>query len=246
MHWQNIIPSKFEICGVQLPGRGARYTEPQFKSFPSLIKTLADVIHTQDTLPFSFFGHSFGGLIAFEVARHLQKMGRRIPVHIFASGCGAPRYREISRNLHRLADDELVDTLRHYDGTPPDLLNNQELMELALPTIRADFLLASDYRYASAPPLELSLTALAGRTDELSNMKIIGGWAEEVTGEFDIQWFDGGHFFIESQREALLSFLISKLNDLTSTLPELHACRPDQPHLDASINNANVSFTRGG
>jgi len=51
------------------------------------------MIHLQPEfdLPFAFFGHSFGSLIAFELSRHLRRRQLPTPVHLFASAFPDPR-----------------------------------------------------------------------------------------------------------------------------------------------------------
>jgi hypothetical protein len=45
-----------------------------------------------------------------------------------------------------MTDAELLEELRSFAGTPAEALNDPELMELVLPTIRADFKLVETYR----------------------------------------------------------------------------------------------------
>ncbi len=56
-----------------------------------------------------------------------------------------------------MGDAELLRTLREYDVLPLEVLDDPELREISLATLRADSRLAADYRYRPREP--------AGHTD---------------------------------------------------------------------------------
>lgn len=211
MPWQALLPAGVEVCAVQLPGRGTRLGEAPFTDLSALIPALAQAVGHEDDTPFAFFGHSLGALVAFELSRHLARHGRRTPAHLFVSGSDAPRSRRPGRELHRLPDDELIDVLRRYNGTPEEILANRELMALALPTLRADFALVETYRYGASPPLALPLTVLQGRADGHVTPEGAQAWAGETTGPCDVEWFDGDHFFIQSDQRRVVALIGDRL-----------------------------------
>lgn len=214
--WQTALAPTIEVCAVQLPGRGERLAETPYKSLPALIETVAAVIAQQDARPFAFFGHSLGGLLAFEVARYCQRSDLTRPIHIFASGCDAPQHRSASRRLHELGDDALIAALKEYDGAPSSVFENTELMALTLPAIRSDFALAENYHYRPGPPLDIPITVLAGKLEKISAAQV-EGWQKETTGACRIRWFEGGHFFIHSERTAVLECLKTELAEVQCT-----------------------------
>lgn len=203
--WQRQLDPAIEVCAVQLPGRGVRFLETPERAFAPLVAGLVTAICAQGALPFSFFGHSMGALLAFEVARALQQQGAAMPQCLMVSGCAAPQYRGAARRWHLLSDADLVAALKDYNGTPPEVLANAELMALLLPMIRADFAAVDGYRYRAAAPLALPLTVLAGRIDERVSERQVEGWQEETTDRCQVHWFEGDHFFINSERDAVLA-----------------------------------------
>lgn len=205
--WQEALDPSIEVCAMQLPGRGARIAEPPVASLPALLRMLAPEVARFDDLPFSFFGHSVGALVAFELARYLRLHGMRLPERLFASGCQAPQFRNASRDFHVLGDNAFVDVLRQYAGTPPEVLESRELMDLLLPTIRADFSLAENYQYRYSPLLPLPISVFAGTRDENKAPGQVDGWQKETARACEVSWFEGGHFFLNEQREMVLSTL---------------------------------------
>lgn len=204
MPWQEMIDPGVEICPIQLPGRAARLAASPCTSMAEAVLAIAQSIQQQDQRPFAFFGHSLGGLLAFEVARFCMRNYLPMPVHLIVSGCGAPQFRSPSRRLHELADAEFIEVLKQFDGTPREVLDNSELMALILPAIRADFGLVADYKYRYAPGLRIPITAFAGRQDAHVSVEQAEGWRRETESSFQLAWFEGGHFFLHSSRDAVV------------------------------------------
>lgn len=209
--WQPLIHPDVEICAIQLPGRGMRFHEEPYTSFAELIVRLTDLIAQEGASRFAFFGHSLGGLLAFEVTRSLHDKGLATPAHLFISGCDAAGYRSPSKQLHLLDDESLVQELKTLNGTPSEVLANSELMALILPTIRADFALVEGYRYQQRPPLDIPISVFAGKLDPVDSPEQVDGWKDETTGPFEVQWFEGDHFFIQPEQASVLASLNARL-----------------------------------
>lgn len=203
-NWQADLDPSIEICAIELPGRGTRFGEEPETSMSTLATTVAQVITTANHPSFAFFGHSLGALLAFEVARSLQQMDASVPQHIFVSGGSAPQHRRDNGNLHLLADDALIEELKNYNGTPHVVLEHRELMDLLLPMIRADFSLVANYTYRTAPLLSMPMTVLMGCDDDNGAGEHVEGWKKETTADCKIAWFEGDHFYIHPQRDAVL------------------------------------------
>ena len=217
--WQAALDSTIEVCAVQLPGRGERLTQEPYRTMPELIAALLPVFARPSEVPFAFFGHSLGGLLAFELARSLALHGLRMPIHLFASGSPAPRHRVASRQVHRLEDAALVQVLQEYNGTPPELLANRELLTLVLPMIRADFAVAETYQYRVGRLLDVPITVLAGKADECGSLEQVSGWQRETSGACRVLWFEGDHFFINSHRKGVLEALNAALLEAMRAQP---------------------------
>ncbi|MBY0574147.1 MAG: alpha/beta fold hydrolase [Undibacterium sp.] len=210
--WHADLDPAIEICAIELPGRGSRFGEMPQSSLTILTATLAKVIAAHVNLPFAFFGHSLGGLLSFEVARYLQQHYAISPLHLFVSGASAPQHRDTSKKLHLLEDASLIEELKDYNGTPPEVLAHRELMELLLPMIRADFALVGDYEYRVMPLLEIPITVLMGTEEAKVEDDKVNGWSKETSAECTIAWFEGDHFFIHPQRKAVLDCIRKELS----------------------------------
>lgn len=217
MPWQAALDPEIEICAVQMPGRSSRLREPAMTTIPELVESVAEVIARYgDERPFAFFGHSLGALVAFEIARYNALHGLPQPSRLLVSGCEAPAHRGEPRNLHLLDDDALLDRIRSFNGTPPDVLANRELSALILSVMRTDFALEPGYVYAPGPKLDIPITALAGTEDRHGRWQDVDRWSEETSAGFGLHWFEGDHFFLNTRQDAVLACIREALSDLVS------------------------------
>ncbi len=63
------------------------------------------------------------------------------------------------------------------------------------------------YRYVEDEPLTCEIVAIGGRNDPRVNGDGLALWRRQTTGPFWSTTFEGGHFYLQQQREALLSLL---------------------------------------
>ena len=202
--WQDELDSSIEVCAIQLPGRGIRMHEELSTSIAQIVEELLPVIAGRSNVPFEFFGHSLGGIIAFELARYLQVRKMTLPVHLLVSGCGAPR-RHAPDQTKNLSDDAFIDLLRDYNGTPLEVLNNRELMDFLLPSIRSDFNLLETYHYHPGGRLPLPISVLAGRSDTDIAEDELTDWQFETSQQCQVHWFEGDHFFIHAAQAEVVA-----------------------------------------
>lgn len=208
--WQQYMPESIEVLPIQLPGRGVRMTEPLFTKLAPLVLALSQSLVNEMDPPFALFGHSMGGLIAFELARRLRRERRPLPVHLFISAkCCPPRAEEVL--AAELSDSQLIEILRRYEGTPAEVLDNPELMHLLLPVIRADMELCKTYLCDPEPPLECPITAFGGLEDHISGRACLAGWRKHTTGPFTLRMFPAGHFFIKIWERSVLEIISREL-----------------------------------
>jgi len=210
--WRALLDSGIELCAVQLPARGMRLTEPAERDLAVLVGRLSEVIAAQPDTPFAFFGHSMGGLIAFELTRHLQQRRLPQPVKLIVSGCSSPQLRDSMEALDEHDDNKMIERLTQYKGTPTEALQHEELMRLMAPAIRADFAMVANYVYQPAALLDVPIIALAGRSDDHTSHEQIDDWERETQAHFAQHWFDGDHFFLRPQMEKVVMQVNTELS----------------------------------
>ena len=154
-------------------------------------------------IPFAFFGHSMGALIAFELARKLRRSRGPMPVRLFLSGRRAPHLPPARRPIHHLPDAEFRQEVRLLQGTPEEVLSNEELMQIVLPVLRADFAVCETYVYSAEEPLDVPLSVFGSNNDPEVNRSELEAWRSQTTSSMSLRIFEGNHFFLHPMRSAL-------------------------------------------
>lgn len=210
--WSKLLPRSVEICAIQLPGRGHRFAEQPFHDLHSLVTWAALSMRGYLDKPFAFFGHSMGALISFELARYFRRKQFPSPIRLLLSGYGAPKVSDPKASIYDLPDSDFIDRLRRFNGTPPQILEEPDMLELVMPILRADFCLCDTYRYASESPLSTPITVFGGTEDcEVSPDQLLA-WRDETRGGFTLHLIPGDHFFIHTSVQLLIERLSHELH----------------------------------
>jgi medium-chain acyl-[acyl-carrier-protein] hydrolase len=209
--WVRLVPPGVEVCGVVLPGRAFRLDERPRDRLGPLADELVSVFRGLPAGPFAFFGHSFGGLLCFEVARRLHRLGAPLPRHLFVSACQPPHLPAAEPDVHRLSDRALKERLQKLGGTPLPVLESAELMDLFLPALRADLTAVETHDHEPGPPLPIPMTIMGGSGDRLARADVLEEWGRYTRESFDVRVFPGGHFFLHSDEEAVLATVAETL-----------------------------------
>src|ERR1700761_5430112 len=201
--WTAYLPKEMEIIAIELPGHGGRFREQLIQSLPKLISIMGPAIAPFLQKPYALFGHSLGATLSLELCRWLRLQRLRMPDHLFVSGRVSPQC-SISRTATVLeSDGEFIAYLQRLGGTPKEVLDDEEMLRLILPVLRADFALSENYRYRSEPPLDCPITAIGGLDDEETSGGRLREWGKQTTRAFNECWLPGGHFFLNSSRREL-------------------------------------------
>lgn len=224
--WQQNLADFIEVCPIQLPGRENRLDEAPANELAPLIHQLVEHLQPEWDLPFAFFGHSFGSLIAFELTRALRKQNLPQPFHLFVSAFPDPRIptKSLDKVIARLQTLKLdLFDLRYAESvaklndaalievscilSESGLLEfghsamNKEFLKIFLPIFINDMSLVKNYQYQSESPLDVPLTVFTGQRDTWVNHADHLGWTQHTRNVCDFQQFDSHHLFI---REVLI------------------------------------------
>lgn len=215
--WPQGLPPFVEVCAVQPPGRGSRMSERPATSLRQLVVDAAPALAPHMEPPFAFFGHSMGGMIAFELARQLSEAGVEGPTHLFLSGCRAPRFASDSEVTYDLPEPEFLAEIRRLKGTPSEVLEHPELLGLVMPLLRADFEVVQTYKYVEGPPLACPFTVFGGLEDVEVSVESLKAWREHTTAGISLGMLPGDHFFLHSSQGPLLEAVDRELRRLAAT-----------------------------
>ena len=129
-----------------------------------------------------------------------------MPKLLIVAASPAPHRRREASLIHTLPDDQFVAEMgRRFDGIPPAVLGNDELLKLVLPAMRADMRLLETYEYSEEPPLGIDVIALGGSDDRAVSATALADWRRHTSQRFSSRLVPGGHFFLfpptDSDRE---------------------------------------------
>ncbi|GIF15025.1 thioesterase II family protein [Actinoplanes teichomyceticus] len=198
-----------EVLAVQYPGRQERRSEPLIDSIDELAGHVTEELLTRTGRPVVLFGHSLGGLLAFEVARLLGAKGHP-PAGLIVSGRRAPHLIRAG-DRHLLADRDLLRHIATLGGTDPRVLADEELIRMALTVLRADYRAVETHRHEPGPPLGCPVTVLTGRDDPEVTAEDAQAWRRHTTADFEVITFPGGHFYLVEQQQAVIRVLSQRL-----------------------------------
>jgi surfactin synthase thioesterase subunit len=208
--WQKYFPPEIEVIPIDPPGRGKRFGVNFCESVEGMVQDMFGQIKDQITDGrYAIFGHSMGGVVAQEITYVIRKAGLPLPMHLFLSGRGCPHIPdEDDEKIHLLPDAEFKAKLIDYGGTPEEVLANDELMNIFLPILRADFRVCDNYEHEEQGWLfPFGVTVLVGMEEKLTEEQI-QGWQLYSAEPIKVNRFPGGHFFLH-QHELNIVRIIS-------------------------------------
>jgi medium-chain acyl-[acyl-carrier-protein] hydrolase len=210
--WNKHLRTDVDFCIVQLPGRESRLREQPFNNVFPLIDALENVIYPLLDKPFALFGYSMGSLIAFELARRLRQSYSLEPEHLFFSSRRSPDVAEKLPLITGLDNQDFINEIqKRFQSIPQVILNDPELLDLFLPTLRADFSLLETYSYHAESPFQCPITVMGGANDRITSAEDLDGWNIHTYGTFEKKLFLGGHFFHTSNLESVIQTVKDRL-----------------------------------
>ncbi|MFC9435386.1 acyltransferase domain-containing protein [Nocardia sp. NPDC057030] len=204
--WAEELPGWVDVLPVLLPGREERADEPPLTELDDLADAIADAIGPHLDVPFALFGHSLGGLLAYQVTLRLH----RAPVALLVAGLAAP-HRLTPEPMHELSDDELLDRIFDLGGTPAALRDERDLLRSVLPALRADVTMFCTYRHRPAAPVPCPIVVFSGRDDALAAPDDAVAWGALTAATVRTRELPGGHFFVSTHRRELTRMITAEL-----------------------------------
>jgi surfactin synthase thioesterase subunit len=209
--WSEALSPALEVCGIQLPGREHRLAESAYTRLDALVPALADAIEPYLDRPFAFFGHSMGALVSFALARQLRRVHNRQPVCLYLAAYRAPQLPNPNIRIYHLPSEVFKVVLR-AEGIAEMVLQNEEIMQAMLPTLRADFELCDTYKYTEEPPFTCPLAIFGGLQDVRVGVADLEAWRIHSSATCTLSMFPGAHFFLHSAQDRVLAALSQHLS----------------------------------
>jgi surfactin synthase thioesterase subunit/acyl carrier protein len=189
-NWPAGLPDRLEVRPLELPGHGLRAGEPALVRVDQLAESLLHDLTGQIDRPFVFFGHDFGGLLSFEIARRLRRDGFPMPSRLLLSACFPPHMYYLPP-LHLFPAEKLLEMLAIFDFRTSD---SQPLTTEKLHSLRADFEAAATYQYRVEPPLAVPFEILIAAHDAFVPDSGPRQWEPHTTAGCSQHVYEGNHY----------------------------------------------------
>jgi surfactin synthase thioesterase subunit len=198
------------VMGADYPGHGARFVEPLAADVFTLAAEIVDAVVAEAPQEVVLFGHSFGSIVGFEVARTLSERG--VPVRrLFASSCVDPHAMAAEvRTVHQVPDEVLLDLLVGHGGIDEELVEEPELLEVMLPIIRHDTRLGEVHRPHPGAVVDAPVTAVGGTDDPTVSRADLVGWGDCTTADCTVEFVPGGHFHVMEHPQNIAALLTAE------------------------------------
>jgi acyl transferase domain-containing protein/surfactin synthase thioesterase subunit/acyl carrier protein len=213
--WENRLGDGVEVVLIELPGRGMRWAEQPYRKLEDLLKDMMPVLLTKMDKPFSIFGHSMGGLIAFEVIRSLRRMNKALPDKLFVSSTPSLFSYDKGQVDHQLSDADLAAMFPHVSI---ENSKDAELQQILMRILRADLELLNNYQYTTEEPLPVSIVGFHGKDDARVTRQQVEQWQNETTKSFQLVSRPGGHRYIEHEAVFVTATILNSIGDEEAVL----------------------------
>ncbi|MGW2559525.1 thioesterase II family protein [Streptomyces sp. NPDC001514] len=234
--WQRIAGDALTVLPLQLPGRERRIDEDPYRdahlAVDGLLADLREVLgDSAEPHRVALFGHSLGAVLAYELAHRLVAepetglgigpgigpgiepgIGPGIElVRLFVSGSPQPAEQR-ARRATGLPDDAFLARVNEFAGYTHEALEDPEMRELILPTLRADVEMHETYVPGTDLPLPAPLTSLRGADDLLVTRDEAAAWSKVAGAGFRSVELPGGHMYLTESAQALLEVISGDLH----------------------------------
>ncbi|WP_024857022.1 thioesterase II family protein [Ruminococcus albus] len=202
-NWENGLGSDVAVCPIQLPGREERFGEQPYADHEELVEDVYNEIRKFSDHDIYLYGHSMGAKIAYALAEKFENDGIDIK-GLIVSGCSAPHIPDYDP-IGALPTDEFREALGKYNCTPQAILQDEELFDMFLPMLRADFTVSESFSFEKTR-ISCPITALCATNDDDARENDVMQW-NTYSDEFNCRKFEGDHFFIKEKEKDVISYL---------------------------------------
>ncbi|XP_071966186.1 phenolphthiocerol/phthiocerol polyketide synthase subunit C-like [Antedon mediterranea] len=213
--WQEkLSKNNVQLIMAQLPGWEGRHNEKPLQNLEEIVSKLTENLAPR-LLPgrFILFGHSIGGLIAFEVAHLLKTMGLQ-PAHMIISSWYAPTLDypnsiELSKGpvILKQIEQDINNNIPVTNKSPTlsfvddDVLGNPDVMRRLIPCFNAGFKICQKYNYTHSTKLQCGMTVFGAKSDRFIPPNSLDAWCHEIdeNHHFKKIMVPGGHMHIRKR-----------------------------------------------
>ncbi len=211
--WRTSVSEGCVLVPVDLPGKEKRLSEKPHRRVSDLVAQLVPelrgAIGGADRVV--LFGHSFGAVLAYEVAAALSEDGGHDLLLVVSGSAGPATKTSGTARLTGRDDASFLEGIRRLTGYRHPALDDPELRELLLPGLRADVEMAETYEHDALQSLAHPVIAVRGAEDALVSSAAAAEWAAVTSGGFRLETVPGGHMYLVDRWPTVVGLIESAL-----------------------------------
>lgn len=208
--WHGLLPADVAHQCVQLPGRQERRAEGAFSEIEPLVDALLAALSAElDHRPYALFGHCLGAMLAYRLAIAAERNGLARPVLVGASGWAPEGFAVLAPEKMRLPTPDFAKWVRDVGLLPAEVFQDRQMLDLALPVLRADLSVYASYQDDGAQSSSPIVT-YSGASDALMGPGAMTSWSGRSSSYLGNCSFPGDHFFIREHAIAITADLIQR------------------------------------
>lgn len=217
--WDEMLGPQVEVCAFQSPGRETRFGEAPLTRLDTLVQQFLAASESLRDRPFVLLGHSFGAIVAAEAALRLVH-GPSPPNGLVVIGCPAPSTIPRHVPIGHLPRRAFLQALCEFGGMEDAVVADDELVDLLLPGLRADCVMAESWRVDAAErfrhPLPCAVAAIAGSDDPYVSQSELEAWRAHGKAGVRVMSVPGDHFFLRTSAFPVFELLRERAHALMS------------------------------
>jgi surfactin synthase thioesterase subunit len=228
--WPQLLDDAVELVAVEPPGRGTRINETAVDDLDTFVAGLLPEMVDWLDRPSAFFGHCLGGLTMFATLCALPEKCARFVKYSFPCAVRPPhllarrgnfednllydlmlRGFDLSVPPHAQTDEVFAAIIRRFDTPAADkMLEIPKLRKALLPTVRAEFGMAYNYKYRPVERFSFPICSFVGDLDPWVSEQDSAGWGDLTRGRFTNHVRKGSHFLMADDGEFILDTINSE------------------------------------
>lgn len=214
--WIDCNDENIMFVPVELPGKGFRMSEEYIYDMQEISEKIAEaVISFAGQQRYILYGHSMGSAVAFKTAYEIERRYKNKPLALIVSGRHAPCIQLGERYTTDMDDEALIEELTIMGGTPKEILENREILDIFIPNIKNDYKLNESFAYRGEI-VNIPIFAYAGTEDTDASFDMLDAWATVTSCEIKKREFMGSHFFLFDLGKPYVDMLKKRIHMATN------------------------------
>ena len=211
IRWRNLLGGAIAVHPVQLPGRGQRFDEPPCIDLVELSQMILSDLAPFFDVDYAILGTSMGAWIGAELCRSISSLGLPPPLALVVCSAASPHDRGRLPDINQHDNTEVIEKLVRFNPNLSRLITHPELVELAIPMLKADLTACIDWVPKAGVWFDWPIYGFRGEQDTITQASSMKRWRLVTGNRFELWSIDGDHFFVDDPSADFLAQLAALL-----------------------------------